>query len=851
MIEGGGVMGRLKIIVLTMCLVRAFTAVHAQEVAHFAFDEATGVMTTVESVHNTTFSILNKYNRPERIAGVAGNALRLDATSTWAFNNSFALAGIQKQLTIESWYTTESFAPEIGAIVSQENGTGGFSLEVGPFGNVSLAFFADGTRFTLKSEKLLEKYKWNYVVATIDLDAKIARVLVNNEQWAKLDLPALYNSLTLAASPFYIGRHSVYKENGGFIITALNGAVDEVSFSSVILPDVDIAARYAAHSSIVPDLTIDPALRHAGDFLRPQFHAMPNTSWTNECYGMTFDQGRYHMFFQKNPNGPFLFFMHWGHLSSPDLVNWTEEKIALAPSPGFDSYGMWSGTTTVDQNQKPVIIYTGVDGVKAGIGLAYPNDDNLVSWKKFTGNPVIAGPPSNFQHMDFRDPFVWKVGSTYYMIVGSGLQNNGGGILFTYKSTDLKTWQTITPLYRSADVANNGVFWEMPFFKKINDKDEYILQVLPTPNAGKRAKSIYWVGKFTGERFTPYFSKPKELEVINENLLAPAVGDDEQGRPYYIGIIPEDRNSADQVKAGWRHTFSVPRVMRLLKDSTLGYYPHPNLCRLRGAESTVTNRKILRNTNFNIPEFEGNQVEMDFKVKADSASRFIIQVLKNADTQEFTSLVFDLKKNVVGLDRRFSTLSNALKDNRESSYVFDHKDTISVNIFIDHSIVEIFVDNLVVFSCRAYPSRETSNKIDFIVSDGAAEIIEAHAWQMAAMRTSNGAEVCEPDPATLPDALRKVLVESPITGIETSERRSSFFIYPNPASDTVHVLYKNGKLKKKATLTLYAADGATLEKHVLNTAETTLSLGHFRAGIYYARIEHSGSVTMQKIIITK
>jgi beta-fructofuranosidase len=823
------------------------------QVAQFHFDEESGTTTTTESISGTTFTIANKFNRPERIAGIVGDALRLDATSTWAYHNTYVIPNISKQLTVEVWYTTEAFVPEPAGLLSQESAGAGISVEVDRFGRVSMALHAGSTRITLKSTRMLEPYKWYHIAATVDLSAGLARVIVNGEQWAQSTFSSTFDAITLSNSPLYIGRHSFEKTEGGFIVSALNGAIDELSIFNTVLSDDQLNTRYQNHASAVPDLSIAPEVRHANDNLRPKYHAMPSTSWTNEPYGLIFYNGKYHLFFQKNPNGPFLYFMHWGHLSSPDLVNWTEEKIALAPgASSFDSFGVWSGTTIAGTDDKPVIIYTGVDGVKAGMGVAFPEDDDLERWTKYAGNPVVAAPPAGYAHMDFRDPYVWKAGSTYYMIVGSGLQSNGGGILFTYKSTDLKTWSNIAPLYRRSDTDVTGKFWEMPFFIPIGN-DKWILQVLPTPDGPKRARSLYWIGKFENEKFVPDFQVPKDLELISENLLAPAIGRDDQGRTTYMGILPDDRDVNAQVQAGWRHTFSLPRITRLLKDSTLGFYPHPNICRLRGEHKQVVNRKVARNTSFNLPEISGNQKELKFTIKADSASRFLIQLFKHADTQEFVSLIFDLKRNKIGLDRRFSTLSPALKDNRESTYIFDHRDSIRVQIYLDRSTIEVFVDNVVTFSCRAYPSRVESNKVDLVVSDGAVEIIQLDAWDMNSMNATASIEVCEPSADELPEALKKPrVITSPVTSILIEEvREAAFSLYPNPAESQLNIVYSGSRLSAGSIAEVYSSTGKLLESFPLKTNFESLDVKHLEAGIYFVRIRYKKDIQNFKVIIIR
>lgn len=709
------------------------TSLIAQKVVHLSFDDPSLQPTTTDSVSLATFNIDNHFNRPERIQGVKGNALRLDGWTTWVREDNFNIPNISNEITIEAWHATESFTAAAGGVVSQINGPAGFSIEVTSFGEVIWAFHADGQFYLLKTTTQLAKYQWNHIVVTADLPNQVAKIYINGVEEESLGLGSHANFTLAANTPLYVGRQTNNIQHAGFTVSALNGALDEVSIYNNIVSAAQITANYNQLSGAIPDLTIDPAIRHQGDNIRPQYHAMPNTHWTNEPYGLTYYNGKYHLFFQKNPNGPYLHFMHWGHLISTDLVTWTEEKIPIGPDllPGFDDFGTWSGTTIKDANGVPQILYTGVDGQKAGIGLASPLDTNLIAWSKYMANPVIPQVPQNIPNLDFRDPWVYKSNGEYLMIVGSGRSNNIGGHLFQFKSTDLVNWTQVNELY-AAPQSTAGVFWEMPFFYKFNATD-YILFVLPIPFNGQRAKALYWIGTYnaTTYQFTPNDPTPKTLELIDENLLAPALGEDEFGRPTYIGIIPEDRDVYDQIAAGWRQTFSIPRLIRLLPNNEIGTEPHPNIRLLRNDHYRITNRTLVKGTSNNIPEIRGNQIELDFDITPDSASIFTIKVYHHQDDQERVNLTFNTRDNKIFLNRLQSSLAVTLEDLRETPFTFEQDSTYRINIFLDHSIVEVFINDTYAFSCRAYPTRLESDRVDVIVNSGSITIDTLDAYQIA------------------------------------------------------------------------------------------------------------------------
>src|SRR5437660_558001 len=118
----------------------------------------------------------------------------------------------------------------------------------------------------------------------------------------------------------------------------------------------------SAWASLPPFLWKSEDLRErlVADPLRPQYHLLPAKNWMNDPNGPIHWNGRYHMFFQYNPNTAVWGDMHWAHAVSDDMIHWRHLPVALAPTPGWDDAdGCFTGSAA-DDHGTATVLYTGV-----------------------------------------------------------------------------------------------------------------------------------------------------------------------------------------------------------------------------------------------------------------------------------------------------------------------------------------------------------------------------------------------------------------------------------------------------------------------------------------------------------
>jgi sucrose-6-phosphate hydrolase SacC (GH32 family) len=422
------------------------------------------------------------------------------------------------------------------------------------------------------------------------------------------------------------------------------------------------------------------------------------------------------MFFQKNDVFLGIAQQNWGHFTSSDLVHWEEQNAVLWPDEGWDQVGIWSGASIILTDGTPAVAYTGVDGIKAGIGTATSND-NYQTLIKDSYNPVI--PQAPFQvDMDFRDPYVWKKDGMYHMIVGSGISSIGGNVVY-YKSDDFKNWNYEGIAYQGQKSEGEGQFWEMPILYEFQNGKEMLL-VQKTPDTTP-AVTTYWIGQFENGKFTPDFEQAKKLEVVN-GFLSPTVTEDEKGRITAIGIIPDEVDAQFQMEHGWANLFSLAQVWELDDNNDILIKPHPNLEKLRGTQTNFSNITLENGGTDYLDNYNGRHFEMVATINSGYAEQVGFVFGKSPDSQEEYKVYYDFSEQQWVVDASKSSLSPLVrKDIRKGDYSIEQGDRINLRVFVDGSVLEVFINDEAHFTGRFFPTLANATGVDLFANGGTAD----------------------------------------------------------------------------------------------------------------------------------
>ena len=196
----------------------------------------------------------------------------------------------------------------------------------------------------------------------------------------------------------------------------------------------------------------------------PLYHFISPENRLNDPNGLSFWQGRWHLFYQGYP--PEDPRQHWGHAVSDDLIHWRDLPYAIYPNP---EEHVFSGSALVEEDRVIAMYH----GTRVGNMVAVSSDPLLLNWEKVTGKAVIPQPKIDDPYSVF-DPCIWKKDGMYYSLSAGrravGPDKKYIRANFLFQSKDLINWEYMHPFVeedRFTQVNDDGA---CPYFWPIGDR---------------------------------------------------------------------------------------------------------------------------------------------------------------------------------------------------------------------------------------------------------------------------------------------------------------------------------------------------------------------------------------------
>jgi sucrose-6-phosphate hydrolase SacC (GH32 family) len=483
----------------------------------------------------------------------------------------------------------------------------------------------------------------------------------------------------------------------------------------------------------------------------------------NEPHAPVYYDGKYHIFYQHNPQGPYWHQIHWGHAVSDDLVHWEDLPVAIAPTAPVTPDGVWSGSATLDADGEPVLFYTaGNDAAvpNQATGLAWPvegaENSDLTEWRLeptpvTTQAPDLASPVGTPWFGQFRDPFVWKETAAdgqpiWYQIVGSGIldgETRVGGTALLYTSRDLVNWEYRNPLFigDALKYPKTGQVWELPVLLPVgavDGEEKHVLVVNPWfdgYNINTAKNTYYWVGEWDRDTFSfvPDHEEPRMWD-YGEHFTGPSGMVDPDGRTILFTITQDGRSETDHYDAGWAHSMGLPVALGILPNGDVGIQPIEELESLRAQQVVNLKNTSVAKANTALENKQDQltdllEVKIELQVKG-TDSAVGLEVRRSADGAERTILTVDPAENTLAVDRNFSSLDpDTRKGVNAGEFVVGPNGKVTMHVYVDRSVIEAYVDGKKSLTTRVYPTLADAVGLR-VLGDAKVEVKSLNVWNL-------------------------------------------------------------------------------------------------------------------------
>ena len=379
---------------------------------------------------------------------------------------------------------------------------------------------------------------------------------------------------------------------------------------------------------------------------RPLFHVTPTVGWLNDPNGLSYYQGKYHLFYQYNPYNTHWASMHWGHLVSEDLIRWERLPAAMAPDKPYDNAGVFSGSALTLPDGRHLLMYTGVEEQKRDDGFIDSRQTQCIAfgdglnYQKYERNPVITPEmlPEGSSTEDFRDPKIWwdEADRCFYAVMGSRNQY--------------------------------GKMWECPDFFPLDGADVLIVSPMEMLAEGLEFhngnNAAYLTGRW--DRHARTFER-LELRALDYGLdfYAPQTLLTPDGRRVLIGWMQSPETGHSQPHdIKWFGQMTIPRELSV-RGGRLLQRPVRELERYRG--ELVICRNVYVRERLCLPQVSGRCVDMTVRVRPAGGAlyqKFTIKIAK--DTEFYTAVTYDPGSSVLRFDRSHSGFRHNIVASRKA-----------------------------------------------------------------------------------------------------------------------------------------------------------------------------------------
>jgi|GEM_PF-4578825 len=432
-----------------------------------------------------------------------------------------------------------------------------------------------------------------------------------------------------------------------------------------------------------------------------QYHFSPLRNWMNDPNGLTYFNGRYHLFYQANPTSVKWGNMYWGHAISKDLLYWNHLPHALFPQDelkdriGYKG-GAYSGCAVSSKEEMklyftrcfspllrgPESIETQVEACFDGIAASYERT-------------VIAAHPFNGgMDFNFRDPKVVTIDGIETMIIATTL--NRICSVVAYQKNEVGAWCYMGPMLQDENA-------DCQAFECANFIENAETGICALLCSLQDRPEIGWQRRLS----KAYICRRKGLKLETIRIQDLDFGRGSYALQLFDGTI--GRN----ISLAW-----CPDTYRMYRPegtNSNGSLTIPHELKLDGSNLLITpfsGIEELKNEAIDLPASDHGEKEVSdmtfvWKLSFSGKSEMSLTLAENSSSR--LSLYYQDCQLMLKYDDE--------KDSIPSPLAVSIAQLENLEIFVDRSVVEIFVNNGEAYGCLSYFMTCPSRRIHYAFSN--------------------------------------------------------------------------------------------------------------------------------------
>ena len=420
-----------------------------------------------------------------------------------------------------------------------------------------------------------------------------------------------------------------------------------------------------------------------------------------------------------NPNQVATYHPFWA-VSTKDAASYTSLGELLHCG-GENDQDAALGTGSVIYNSADGLYYVFYTGNKHNPSadeyaqaVLYATSSDFKTWTK-NRSFILTGAQDGYSHNDFRDPAVFADESGLYHLVIS-TSRNGKGVLAEYTSSDLKNWEYkgdfMTMMwdrfYECPDIFKMGDWWYL-VYSELHSAVRKVQYFKSQTLDGLKSCTKNDAGLWPDDR---------EGFLDSRGFYAGKTASD--GKERYIWGWCAERPGSDNTKFyGWGGALVAHKLQQNSDNGTLVCVPVPAIADKFKGHEIVPQMKVSGEPAVTVGEGSwtvqessyalfgrlGTCNSISFTARPSSSSDcFGISFSRGSDSEKFYSLVFNPESPTlckVNFEEEDAD-GNRTFIGGSDSIVFSLSDTYDIRIYTDNSVLTMYVNDTLAYTCRIY-----------------------------------------------------------------------------------------------------------------------------------------------------